>query len=334
MKKVLLPALFMFAAAFSNAQSCLPKFTTTGLYDGFTTAEPFNADKSGIYQWGAAKGNTTNPGFSAEEVRDTVKHMLNVNINQTAGGYVPFGTSFGNAGGVSTGTPFYTDLSGNAKFSITVTNNSTTTDIKFRMTIVDDMGKEIDTYVAYKPDSAAFAKPYLYTIETVILKGATVTFAGDYTGGVKADYAAKKYVGGFHFNKVAGIHYTVVNKAVDASYAPLVLTDCPISISSLQLGNCAAKVGAGINELNTVTSSVIYPNPTSESFTAAIELKEISNVKVTLNDLTGREISVVANTKTASLNEVINVSTLAKGTYMVKFNVNGADAVTKLLMVK
>jgi hypothetical protein len=350
MKKLLLPALFMFAATVSNAQTCQESLNATGVYEDFSSAKEFsNPDKSGIYNWGNAVGSDpAHPAAGAVITRDTVAHVLKVKVSQGQNDYAPFGTTFGTIGGVAGGKPVVIDVTNNSKFSIKVTNNDPAITIRFRMTIVDSMKNEIDTYaVVPSPEKAgnggktyltdtAFGNAYKYTLEAIIAPNATVTFSGDFAGGAKADYSKNKYVKTFNYKAVAGIHYTVTNQANTGApnYQTLAISNLPISIVNFAVGACP-NIKAGINELAAgVLTSSIYPNPATESFTAALELKEISNVRVTLHDLMGREISVIADTKTASLNETFNVSTIAKGTYMVKYTVNGANAVTKLLLVK
>jgi len=65
-----------------------------------------------------------------------------------------------------------------------------------------------------------------------------------------------------------------------------------------------------------------------------LNLKINSNVKVTLTDVMGREVAVIAEENTSTLNAEYNTSNLTKGLYTVNYFINGAPAKSELLMVK
>jgi hypothetical protein len=85
-----------------------------------------------------------------------------------------------------------------------------------------------------------------------------------------------------------------------------------------------------------IASSKLYPNPSTETESASIELslKEASDVKVTLSDLMGREVAVIANERNVAVNKSFSTANLAKGMYTVNYFINGAPAKAELLMVK
>jgi hypothetical protein len=83
-----------------------------------------------------------------------------------------------------------------------------------------------------------------------------------------------------------------------------------------------------------ISSSKLYPNPTSDMANISLELKSSSDVKVTLTDLMGKEIMTIANGNMASLNESFSVANLHKGIYTVNYFINGSAAKAEMLMVK
>jgi len=85
---------------------------------------------------------------------------------------------------------------------------------------------------------------------------------------------------------------------------------------------------------NNITNSKIYPNPTSDMAKIEMELTSVSDVKVTLTDLMGKEVMTITEGSTAFVNSSFNVSALNKGIYTVNYTVNGSAAKTELLMVK
>lgn len=338
MKKLVL-SVFTFAIAINvNAQTCVSKFSPSVAYDDFSSAtDPSNPDFSGMYTWGdpTLAGDTAvdkNPAFQAVLTRNATTGMLDAVVTQGRDGYVPYGISFGDSKGDKTGVPFYLDLTNDKTFSVTVTNNSTITDIKFRMTIQDAAGKEIDTYKAGL-DAGWADGPYKNTIEMAVDKGQTATLSGTYDGGGKADYTTNSYVTGLDFTKVAGIYFTVINKAQDAldGYKHLGVTDVPVSIDVVRVGACPL---SSINEAATYANSSLYPNPTSDVTNVTLDLNEVANVKIALTDMFGKQVKVVAEGRYSSINEKVNVSDLAKGVYTVNYMVNGAAVKNKLLLVK
>lgn len=83
-----------------------------------------------------------------------------------------------------------------------------------------------------------------------------------------------------------------------------------------------------------IASSVIYPNPATENATVKLNLKSTSNVKVTLSDMMGREVAVVAEGSMNSMEKSFDVSEFTKGLYTVNYFINGAPAKAELLMVR
>ncbi|MBX7107150.1 MAG: T9SS type A sorting domain-containing protein [Chitinophagales bacterium] len=84
-------------------------------------------------------------------------------------------------------------------------------------------------------------------------------------------------------------------------------------------------------------SLAIFPNPNNGAFTLAYSLTEASDVRVSVIDVTGREIMQVSNEKQSagSHQQSVQAETaqaLSKGIYFVKLGVNGETSVKKLVI--
>ena len=133
-------------------------------------------------------------------------------------------------------------------------------------------------------------------------------------------------------NTTTQFDYTQVSKVVflisgGQEYAGTVtFDDFKIGGSNTVLSATAAKTA--------ISSSKLYPNPATESASIEVSLKESSDVKVTLSDLMGREVAVIANENNVAVNKSFSTANLAKGMYTVNYFINGAPAKAELLMVK
>jgi hypothetical protein len=83
-----------------------------------------------------------------------------------------------------------------------------------------------------------------------------------------------------------------------------------------------------------IAGSKMYPNPVTDVAKIELELNSVSDVKITLSDLMGKEIKVITETKTSNVQEYFDVAGLAKGLYTVSYYINGEPAKADLLMVK
>ena len=84
--------------------------------------------------------------------------------------------------------------------------------------------------------------------------------------------------------------------------------------------------GVGISESNKLINDLnTFPNPVSDVLTLSFNLKENSDIKIDIVDLTGR--IVIGGTKisypSGKINSVVNMSELSTGNYAVKISVNG-----------
>ena len=96
---------------------------------------------------------------------------------------------------------------------------------------------------------------------------------------------------------------------------------------------CGPVTGINAAQAN-ISSSKLYPNPVSDIANIELDLISSSDVKVTLSDLMGREVMIVANGRMSSLSQSFSVASLNRGIYTVNYFINGSAAKSQLLMVK
>lgn len=85
----------------------------------------------------------------------------------------------------------------------------------------------------------------------------------------------------------------------------------------------------GINEYDKDDLAFVYPNPASDNFTISLNKSVTGIVYVTLVDLAGRVVS--QNAFNANEKLEMNVSGLAKGTYLVKVLTDNAQSVQRVI---
>ncbi len=81
--------------------------------------------------------------------------------------------------------------------------------------------------------------------------------------------------------------------------------------------------GIDENTMN-IGNVLIYPNPSSEISALSFSLKNAETIRITLMDITGKEVQVIANEKMNSGKHQLNINTskLATGVYVCKVGVN------------
>jgi len=89
-----------------------------------------------------------------------------------------------------------------------------------------------------------------------------------------------------------------------------------------------------IKNASSLSDSKIFPNPVSDFANIELNLKSSSDVKITMNDMLGREIAVIAEGNMASYNGQVDVSSFEKGTYILSYLINGEPTKTELMIVK
>lgn len=368
MKKLLLPALLIFASVITFAQSnCGIGFAVSGdtAYIGFST--DFHRDiyidsnKAGIYPWGdtlQGGSNDPNPHFYAPywvgQYQGTGQKCLNYYISQAEGAFVPVGISFGNkkvdsVGGQPVDTVFNTiDLSGpNKTVTVTVVNQSLAKDssIYFRISLQDVNDSTLDTYSSVVPGSE-----YKYVIQDTIKYLDTVVFTADFTNAYKTEYkyafdyyniqtscpnnsATTNQV--FDWHHIKGVNFTVLNANQDPNSGTCYYQDStvllPISILNVQVGECPARVAGVTKPKISLENLTIMPNPANSVATINYDNVSSSNIVVKVSNLTGRVVKTVEG---GAASTSFSVADLPQGMYIVTIEVDGMPASAERLMVR
>ncbi len=93
-------------------------------------------------------------------------------------------------------------------------------------------------------------------------------------------------------------------------------------------------VVTGLNNSTSVADANVFPNPSTGQTTVSGELKSVADVKITLVDILGQEVKVIAEERTSTINSTFDVSNLKKGIYTVVTNIDGAPAKSQMLVVR
>jgi hypothetical protein len=84
------------------------------------------------------------------------------------------------------------------------------------------------------------------------------------------------------------------------------------------------------NSENTINAN-IYPNPANDEFNVRVDINAVSDVKISLIDLTGKLVISSVTKEVSGLNTItINTSTLASGIYFVEVETNEGIATQKI----
>jgi hypothetical protein len=108
-------------------------------------------------------------------------------------------------------------------------------------------------------------------------------------------------------------------------------TSDDIFISNFSVGS---PLVTGINNSSSVANANLFPNPSTGTTTISGELKSVADVKITLVDMLGQEVKVIAEERTSTINTTFDVSTLKKGIYSVVTNIDGAPSKSQMLVVR
>lgn len=89
-------------------------------------------------------------------------------------------------------------------------------------------------------------------------------------------------------------------------------------------------------ELNTISSTTIYPNPASERLTVSYDLDTEQKVKITIYDLSGKEVAVLCNHIQQAGNHKVEwqIPELTSGLYLCQIIRNDETEVLKLIIQK
>ncbi len=318
MKKLLLSNIIVLAAIASANSQVVYKDGFTG---GTTTTSPTT---------------TSTSGYSATRTNPTSDEMK---ITRSTG----VGAEYGGVSYVLYSNPQYAAAPTNAPLTAPVSMNATNNDSIFviakssasgntiRVDIQDNSTNkytsDFGTITNVNPVTTSYSiLKYVYTLPKQAYSGScspaspctvdktkiavllmSINNGGTVTGDVTIDYV-----------QIGGTSSAIVVNAAGGGGAPGFV------------GGTTAVSEAQAN----ISSSKLYPNPTSEIANVELELKSSSDVKVTLTDLMGKEVMTIASGTMSSLNESFSVTNLNKGIYTVNYFINGSAAKAEMLMVK
>ncbi len=309
MRKFLLSGLLLTTLFSAKAQFSEP---VIGGYDNF------NGEENGVYWF---KDQEHPEHYSLTRANG----VLEIVVDKPQYEYSVIGAGFGDSNGAEPGgEPVMGDISSYKEFELTASaTKSTTIDL-----IIEDInGVKIELMPTNMPKGPAprmtmnaDPTPQVFTFD---LTGARIieNWACD---NWPVDCPTVNTTAQFDYTKVTKVMFLIAN---GAEYKGTVTFD-------------KFKIGGGPDVLSTtaakaaISSSKLYPNPATESASIEVSLKESSDVKVTLSDLMGREVAVIANERSLDVNKSFSTANLAKGMYTVNYFINGAPAKAELLMVK
>ena len=92
---------------------------------------------------------------------------------------------------------------------------------------------------------------------------------------------------------------------------------------------------AGVKDLpSAVSAFTVFPNPASEVVSIHLDLKEAAYVRLTLTDLSGKQVGILVDEQHSGfLNRQFNTAGLANGYYFAKLNVNGSELTRKISVI-
>ena len=331
MKKVLLSLSMLAAMMSANAQS-----VGTGAFDDIANVVEYNnpTNNSGIYYWTDACYPAMFPNFSAASTNPVIADgvarrengVLTVSIDktQTTGTgaalcpanneYSPFGLNFGDDNGAApSGTAFTIDITTAKTFSCSIKASANVT---VRVQIEDINGKKLEAPAGSTGGNGAYEKAVTTTSSTWTI---------DLTGGVGLSWPGPVLITGFDYTQVAKVMWFVQPGASTFNGT--------VTLDNIKIGH-TANVGLATTAASNIGSTKVFPNPSTTSFTAEVNLNNAANTTIIVTDMLGKQVaSQNLGTVTSSKAE-FNTSSLAKGMYTVTYVLDGAPAKTELVVVK
>ncbi|MCX6182579.1 MAG: T9SS type A sorting domain-containing protein [Bacteroidetes bacterium] len=306
MKRISTLLLLVTSASLVSAQT--PGYKATSMYDDFGKSSPY-ADPNpvdpnypdGIYWWGKDQtgsnpdANNTDACYMANKyaLTRTGNHKLDVVVSQGNNCWQPMGIST------------KLDLSGNAKFEVSITNTSAYP-IYFDIALVDVNKKVINC----DGDGNNYNLLSIAAGETKLLKG-------DFKGGQHKVWPGPSFTTGLDLSKVIEIDFTIVNADQPESneWGPLPITAATATINYVKIG---AVGGVDINDVSGRNLVSVYPNPANADVVNFSQQLTNVNLYNTVGQL------VLTNNATSKL----DISTLSSGIYLLTSN----EGVNKLIV--
>jgi len=122
-------------------------------------------------------------------------------------------------------------------------------------------------------------------------------------------------------------------KQVALTYTSTTLSpNFAVSVANITLGSSVTT--AVTDSQGSLTGANVFPNPTNGLTTVTADFAYTSDVKVSLLDMYGRELNVIAEGNYSSINTNFDVSNLSNGIYTVYYQVNGKVAKVQKLIIQ
>jgi hypothetical protein len=324
MKKLLLSGLLVASLLTAKAQ------TFTGAADNFSSVTEVGDASGGVF-WFTDEEYPNSYSFTrtGSVLEIAVDKAGVISEDPKVEEYSVIGLGFGDSNGEEPGgEPIVIDISDNKLFSIVASAVPAAPEaVSINLQIEDINGVKIEIAATNKPNGEApkfqidaTETPQTFTFD---LEGARIVENWNCVDW-PSDCPTINTTAQFDYTQVAKIVFLISG---GKEYQGTVTFD-------------DFKIGGGPDVLSTtaakaaISSSKLYPNPATESASIEVSLKESSDVKVTLSDLMGREVAVIANERSLDVNKSFSTANLAKGMYTVNYFINGAPAKAELLMVK
>ncbi len=321
MRKFLLSGLLIASLFTSKAQ------TITGARDNFNTVKEIGDGRNAGMYWFVDEQypNSYTLTRTGSVLEIAVDKAGVISEEPLVTEYSVIGLGFGDSNGEEPGgEPFVVDITGNKVLKLSASADPA---VAINLQIEDVNGVKLEIEANNRPNGEA-PKFQIDADETL----QTFTFNLDGARIVENWKCDNWPIDCPTINTSVQLDYTKVSKVVffiagGIKYAGTVIFD------DFKLGG-ADYVLSTPAATSTITFSKLYPNPATESASIEVSLKESSDLKVTLSDLMGREVAVVANERSLDVNKSFSTANLAKGMYTVNYFINGAPAKAELLMVK
>jgi hypothetical protein len=93
-------------------------------------------------------------------------------------------------------------------------------------------------------------------------------------------------------------------------------------------------IAIGINEVSSIQNAIIFPNPSAQNTTLMFSLKNTEKLKITLSDITGKQVLFITEEEMSKGNQQmqINTSKLSPGVYFCNMEASGGSKVLKLVV--
>ncbi len=176
--------------------------------------------------------------------------------------------------------------------------------------------------------------PVTDVVATVEGTTATVTWnAGDNNdGNFVIEYGYEGFAAGTGTTLNATTNSIVLeNLEGDTRYDVYVRAVCEGQYNSVWSDVAAFSTGVGINTAEGNAAVTIYPNPAEQNTTIRVSGVD-GEVSVTIVDMTGRTVSTTTLECHGDCEKLLKVDGLAAGSYFVRLQSNGIDAVKKLVV--